>query len=156
MDILGWSVLYEDANMLGAGDANGASFWFAASAKPVSNDYDGPGVNHIGIAVETQQAVDQAAAYLQQRGVQALFETPRRRPEFSAGPDQTYYQVMFESPAASCSRWSILGLWAGKLVSCRFPRVILVLITHRSPRFSFVPGVVRSFGGKNDLKGLYS
>ncbi len=24
--------------------------------------------------------------------------TPRHRPEFSQGPDQTYYQVMFESP----------------------------------------------------------
>jgi hypothetical protein len=36
--------------------------------------------------------------YLREHNVQPLFETPRHRPEFSAGPDQTYYQVMFESP----------------------------------------------------------
>jgi hypothetical protein len=37
-------------------------------------------------------------ACLQQHGIQALFDTPRHRPEFCSSPDNTYYQVMFESP----------------------------------------------------------
>jgi len=36
--------------------------------------------------------------YLKKAGVPALFETPRHRPDFCSSPDQTYYQVMFESP----------------------------------------------------------
>ena len=55
-------------------------------------------MNHLGLKVEAQADVDQMVAYLQQHGVPALFETPRHRPEFTAGPDKTYYQVMFESP----------------------------------------------------------
>lgn len=98
MVFLGWSILHEDPRMLGVGDANGASLWFDGALKPVVNDYDGPGMNHIGIAVTEQQDVDLAVTYLKEHNVAALFETPRHRPEFSAGSDQTYYQVMFESP----------------------------------------------------------
>jgi hypothetical protein len=46
----------------------------------------------------SQADVDQVAAYLGERGVAALFETPRHRPEFSGDASQTYYQVMFETP----------------------------------------------------------
>jgi hypothetical protein len=35
--------------------------------------------------------------WLKESGIPHLFETPRHRPEFSEG-DNTYYQVMFESP----------------------------------------------------------
>jgi hypothetical protein len=35
---------------------------------------------------------------LRERGVGLLFGTPQHRPEFAQGEDQTYYQVMFESP----------------------------------------------------------
>lgn len=97
-DFLGWSLLYQDENMLGVGDEHGCGLWFVPGLKQVNNDYDGIGTNHIAIAAGSQQEVDQTAAYLKDQGVPALFETPRHRPEFSGGADETYYQVMFASP----------------------------------------------------------
>ena len=94
---LNWTVLYDDPNMLGVGDENGGSLWFGAPLKDHANDYDGKGVNHIGIGVKRQEDVDATVEYLAKRGIPALFETPRHRPEFS-GTDTTYYQVMFETP----------------------------------------------------------
>ncbi|HEX7557488.1 MAG TPA: hypothetical protein VF338_12740 [Leptolinea sp.] len=94
---LEWAVLFDDPSMLGVGDTNSGSLWFGAAIKDHANDYDGVGVNHIGIAVKKQQDVDATVAYLKKLGIPALFETPRHRPEFS-GPGSTYYQVMFESP----------------------------------------------------------
>jgi catechol 2,3-dioxygenase-like lactoylglutathione lyase family enzyme len=95
---LGWDVWYDDPNMLGVGVESGTSLWFTGPLKTVSNDYDGVGMNHLGIAVNSKDEVDQAVKYLQDRGVKALFDTPRFRPEFCSGPDKAYYQVMFESP----------------------------------------------------------
>ncbi|MGE0600702.1 MAG: VOC family protein [Dehalococcoidia bacterium] len=95
---LGWKTLYEGEGMLGIGGSDGASLWFTSGANGARNDYDGAGVNHLGISTESQSDVDAAAAYLKGKGVAALFETPRHRPEFASGPEQTYYQVMFESP----------------------------------------------------------
>jgi len=97
LSFLGWTVLYEDPNMLGIG-SNGASLWFTAPLKEIKGDYDGTGMNHIGLSAATQSDVDQAVAYLQKGNIPALFNTPCHRTEFSAGPDKTYYQVMFESP----------------------------------------------------------
>jgi predicted lactoylglutathione lyase len=48
--------------------------------------------------VESQNEVDQMVAYLRERNIAPLFETPRHRPEFSQDAEHTYYQVMFESP----------------------------------------------------------
>jgi catechol 2,3-dioxygenase-like lactoylglutathione lyase family enzyme len=98
MDFTGWSVLYDDSNMLGVADENGTSLWFSAPATQTSNDYDGPGMNHLALGVKTQADVDTVVTYLQEHGVKALFETPRHRPEFCSDPEKTYYQVMFESP----------------------------------------------------------
>jgi catechol 2,3-dioxygenase-like lactoylglutathione lyase family enzyme len=97
LSFLGWSVLYDEPGMLGVGIEQGTSLWFASCAK-VSNDYDGPGMNHLGFVVSAQSDVDKTVSYLQEHGIQALFNTPCHRPEFSSGPDKTYYQVMFESP----------------------------------------------------------
>jgi catechol 2,3-dioxygenase-like lactoylglutathione lyase family enzyme len=94
---LGWKLWFEDSAMLGMGDERGQSLWFGGPTKTINNDYDGPGVNHVGIAVENRADVDAVVAYLSARSIPALFETPRHRPEFSA-PGKTYYQVMFESP----------------------------------------------------------
>lgn len=94
---LEWKTLYEDETMIGVGCENGASLWFTAGLKDLCNDYDGCGMNHLAVSVEKQADVDQAVEYLKEHGIQALFETPRHRAEFS-GPDSTYYQVMFESP----------------------------------------------------------
>lgn len=98
MSFLGWQPIVESAEMLGVGTVQGSSLWFITGANDAANDYDGRGMNHIGIGAQSQADVDAAAAYLDERGVQALFETPRHRPEFTGSEDQTYYQVMFESP----------------------------------------------------------
>ena len=98
-DFLGWKTIYANDEMLGTGDANESSLWFVAHVKAgVTNDYDGPGVNHVAIQAESVADVDSTVTYLQGSGVPALFETPRHRPEFSQDPESTYYQVMFESP----------------------------------------------------------
>ncbi len=94
---LQWDTLFDDPNMLGVGDEHGCSLWFGAAMKDHANDYDGIGVNHIGVCVKKQADEDAAVDYLKKRSIPALFETPRHRPEFS-GPDSTYFQVMFESP----------------------------------------------------------
>jgi catechol 2,3-dioxygenase-like lactoylglutathione lyase family enzyme len=94
---LGWSIWYDDPSMLGVGDSQGASLWFGSAAKTAANDYDGPGMNHLGLSVASQADVDAVVAFLSQRGIPSLFETPRHRPDFSS-PGSTYYQVMFETP----------------------------------------------------------
>lgn len=94
---LGWTILYEEQSFIGLGCEKGSSLWFMAGEKDLSNDYDGRGMNHLAVAVEKQTDVDLAVEYLKQHKVEALFETPRHRAEFSA-PGKTYYQVMFESP----------------------------------------------------------
>lgn len=95
---LGWKTLYAGDGMLGVGDKNGVSLWFTGQTKAVSNDYDGPGLNHLAIGANSTEDVDAAAAYLTERDVELLFETPRHRPEFSQSPEHTYYQIMFETP----------------------------------------------------------
>ena len=84
--------------MLGLGSGERASLWFTTAVNGASNDYDGAGVNHIGIATTTQPEVDEVAAYLGGKGIAPLFETPRHRPDFASSETDTYYQVMFESP----------------------------------------------------------
>lgn len=93
----GLQTLYDGEEMLGVGDANETSMWFSAAARDVFNDYDGPGMNHLALEVPAQSDVDAAVAWLAERGVPALFGTPRHNPEFSSA-ERTYYQVMFESP----------------------------------------------------------
>jgi catechol 2,3-dioxygenase-like lactoylglutathione lyase family enzyme len=95
---LGWQILCDEPDMLGVEDEHKASLWFAGMLKQVSNDYDGPGVNHLAIAVPSQADVDEAVVYLKEHAIAALFETPRHRPEFCGKENSTYYQVMFESP----------------------------------------------------------
>lgn len=98
LSFLGWKSIYEDENMLGIMDKEKLSLWFTPPLKTVDNDYDGKGMNHLALSVDSQSDVDKTVAFLQEHGVEALFETPRHRPEFSGGPENTYYQVMFESP----------------------------------------------------------
>ena len=98
MAFLGWETLYANEGMLGVGGQNGDSLWFIGNAKAISNDYDGPGMNHLALGAASQADVDAVAGYLKERGVAHLFETPRHRPDFAESQDQTYYQVMFETP----------------------------------------------------------
>ncbi len=103
MAFLGWQTLYdgpvaENVPMLGVGGAGGASVWFSGGAKPVKNDYDGPGLNHFGIGVARIADVDATVTFVKSKGIATLFDTPRHRPDFASSENDTYYQVMFESP----------------------------------------------------------
>lgn len=95
---MSWRILEDDPITLGVGEDIFNSLWFVAEANKSVNDYDGPGLNHLGLLVQSQAEVDQMVAYLRQRHTEPLFETPRHRPEFSKDEEHTYYQVMFESP----------------------------------------------------------
>lgn len=95
---LGWEVIDDSAGSLGMADAGGASLWFIGEVKAVANDYDGPGLNHLAIGAESIADVDATAGFLSGRQVELLFGTPQHRPDFAGSDDQTYYQVMFESP----------------------------------------------------------
>ena len=97
-NFLGWKVLLDDPKVLGIEDENKISLWFDHPIKKVNNDYDGIGMNHLAISVLSQAAVDETVVYLQKHNIKMLFETPRHRPEFCGSTDETYYQVMFESP----------------------------------------------------------
>lgn len=98
LTFLGWKTLYANEGMLGVVDTNGVSLWFTGQSKEVSNDYDGPGMNHVALHAASPADVDTVVTYLTEHGVEPLFETPRHRPEFSQSEEHTYYQVMFESP----------------------------------------------------------
>jgi hypothetical protein len=54
-------------------------------------------MNHIAFQTESITDVDETVTFLIAKNIPALFDTPRHRPEFSIGPDDTYYQVMFET-----------------------------------------------------------
>ena len=98
MVFLGWNLIGDWPGMVGLGTIDGQSLWFSGDVKAVTNDYDGPGLNHLAFAAASIADVDAAVAYLQARGVALLFETPRHRPEFARDELSTYYQVMFETP----------------------------------------------------------
>ncbi len=97
MTFLGWKKVLDEPTMAGFSDGSHSSLWFLKKQKSTTNDYDGTGVNHIGIGITSIADVDRAAEYLKKKGIVLLFGTPKHRPEFS-GPKKTYYQVMFESP----------------------------------------------------------
>ena len=82
LTFLGWSVCYDDPAMLGGVDSQGADLWFGGALKAITNDYDSPGLNHLGLSVNSIADVDTAVAWLKEHGTPALFETPRHRPEF--------------------------------------------------------------------------
>jgi len=95
---IGWSFLEDDPGMLAVAQSGLYSLWFFGGANDANNDYDGPGMNHFGLHVQSQSEVDQMVGYLRERNIAPLFETPRHRPDFSMDSEHTYYQVMFESP----------------------------------------------------------
>ena len=98
LTFLGWQILHQSDNMLGCGYLDGSSLWFTQRIQHVEYDYDGPGMNHIAFHAESIDDVNKAVTFLLSKNIPALFDTPRHRSEFSDGPDDTYYQVMFETP----------------------------------------------------------
>lgn len=97
LTFLGWQSIYDTPEMLGLSGGS-ARVWFMPVTKDSPNDYDGPGLNHLGIAAESIADVDATVGYLSEHTTSPLFATPRHRPEFTTNPDETYYQVMFETP----------------------------------------------------------
>jgi catechol 2,3-dioxygenase-like lactoylglutathione lyase family enzyme len=97
-DFLTWDSHYSDESTAAFNSKSNVSLWFMGIANDAENDRDGVGVNHIGLGADSQAEVDRTVAYLAERGIDALFETPRHRPDFSSGETDTYYQVMFASP----------------------------------------------------------
>ncbi len=110
---LGWQTLYDEHGFLGLGGAGGPSLWFAGVSNGHANDYDGPGLNHLAIGLPSVAEVDAMAAWLTERGTALLFDTPRHRPEFAGGEDQTYYQIMFETPDRILVEFVYTGLKDG-------------------------------------------
>ena len=97
MTLLGWSVIFEEEDMAGYKSGNNGDVWFINASTPNTSDFDNRGVNHISFRVDKKTDVDKVVKFLKKNKVEALFETPRHRPEFSDGEDQTYYQVMFKT-----------------------------------------------------------
>jgi len=95
---LGWQPVPDDEGTVGVEGPAGESLWFLGIAADTANHYDGCGMNHVAIGAESVADVDAVADFLRQRAIGALFETPHHRPDFTATEDETYYQVMFESP----------------------------------------------------------
>lgn len=97
MEFLGWTVIFEDKQIIGYNSGKSGSIWFLPKQSDHQNNYDAPGVNHVGIGVDSIEPVDEIADFLHKIGVEPLFGTPKYRPEFS-GEDRIYYQIMFETP----------------------------------------------------------
>lgn len=96
---LGWPTLVDmpEHNVIGVGDGAG-SVWIAPAGNGHANDRDGAGLNHLALTADSIEAVDAAAAWIAERGIPALYETPRHRPDFAWEEGLTYYQVMFDTP----------------------------------------------------------
>lgn len=94
---LGFDV-FPDTDGYVAGSGDGTSLWFIGSDAAEQQDHDQRGMNHLAFDAESVAFVDETAAFLPTLGVEPLFETPRRRPDFIGEGDIDYYQVMFRSP----------------------------------------------------------
>jgi catechol 2,3-dioxygenase-like lactoylglutathione lyase family enzyme len=97
MEFLGWKIIFEDKTIIGYDSGRSGSIWFLPKTSDNQNNYDGAGVNHVGIGVDSIDPVDGIADFLHKIGIEPLFGTPKYRPEFS-GDDKIYYQIMFETP----------------------------------------------------------
>lgn len=100
MKFLGWSEIYVGDDIAGytSGGEKSANVWYLPAKNPGDHDYDGIGMNHVGIQVAEKKDVDAVVDYIKEKNITPLFDTPRHRPEFAHGEDKTYFQVMFESP----------------------------------------------------------
>lgn len=98
MSFLGWTIIFEKTDTIGFKSDRNGDLWFVNNSTQETNDYDKKGMNHLSLRVEKQTNVDEVTNFLKERHIQALFGTPRHRPEFTDKSSETYYQVMFNSP----------------------------------------------------------
>jgi len=89
--------LYDSDGVLGMSDGH-LSVWLLPTPEENKADVhnrDGSGLNHLGIHVDSAAAVDRFySEFMKPHGIEAAFDTPRRRADFSPN----YYQVMFVDP----------------------------------------------------------
>lgn len=133
---LEWTILIDEANMLGVADVHGVSLGFAAATRDITND-DGPGTNHLAIAVSSLDKVDQSVQFLQAHQIPVLFDTPRHRPEFCSDAAMTYYQVMFESPDQILH---VLGKYSRSSIPARSPDQTGILSWNKNSPANFAVG----------------
>ncbi|KKW48323.1 MAG: Glyoxalase [Parcubacteria group bacterium GW2011_GWA1_59_11] len=92
---LGFHVKSEGKDYIGLG--NGMTGIWLSEAEP---DRKGklhrknPGVNHLAFRAESREEVERFAEFLKEKGIPALYGSPRLFPEY--GKD--YYAVYFEDP----------------------------------------------------------
>ena len=98
MEFIGWKIIFEDKNAAGYKSGTNGDVWFVKTGKNKTVDYDAKGVNHVSFRVDKMTDVDKVKSHLEMKKTKMLFGTPRHRPEFSTSKDETYYQIMFESP----------------------------------------------------------
>jgi catechol 2,3-dioxygenase-like lactoylglutathione lyase family enzyme len=98
MSVLGWDIIFETNGLIGFKSKTSGDLWFADTKNKVPADYDAIGVNHLSIRVDEQKDVDTIVNFLKEQTIDSLFHTPRHRPEFSSLENETYYQVIFETP----------------------------------------------------------
>ena len=98
MEFMGWRVIFETESVVGYKSHVDGDLWFVKTDSKNFGDYDAKGVNHISLRADEMKNVDEVKTYLEKNKIAVLFDTPRHRPEFTSGEDETYYQIMFESP----------------------------------------------------------
>ena len=98
MEFIGWEVIFEGKEAVGYKSGINGDLWFTKVDHAQTSDYDQKGVNHISIRVQNITDVKETKSYLEKNSVKMLFDTPRHRPEFTSKGDETYYQIMFETP----------------------------------------------------------
>ncbi len=98
MEFMGWNVIFETEGGIGYKCHTNGDLWFVEADKNEFTDYDAKGVNHISLRVSKMSDVDEIKDYLEKNNIEMLFDTPKHRPEFTVSENETYYQIMFESP----------------------------------------------------------
>ena len=98
MEFMGWSIIFEMDEVVGYRSGTNGDVWFVKTQNKEVQDHDDIGLNHIALRVDTISDVDSIKDFLEKKGVEMLFDTPKHRPEFAWTPTGTYYQIMFKSP----------------------------------------------------------
>ena len=95
---VGWKTIFEMEDTIGFKSDTSGDIWLVKTKGVKPQDRDNIGFNHVAIRVESVKEIDDINKFFHENKIQAMFETPRYRPEFVNNPQETYYQVMFESP----------------------------------------------------------
>jgi len=94
---LGWEIIYEDSNYLGA-SSRPADLWFEETEPEYKKNYfhrKNTGINHFSFKVARKGDVDKFHQdFLKKKGIKTLYESPAIFPDYG----DNYYAVFFEDP----------------------------------------------------------